>query len=136
MTGVHYQIPPRPSLDAHRAMHHMQDTLQSLGLTPDPRPADWAIDARLYAHRHRERKAVAGHGAPVAAVCLRLHEPARGLLQWLFEHPARGVNQWATPDPVASGRRLEVLTDAARRLHSRDLAPVRRLLADRGMGAC
>lgn len=138
MTTVHYRIPPRPSLDAHQAMRQMQDALQDLGLTPDPRAADWSVDARLYAHQEWEQRRFAGHGAPVAAVCLRLrlHQPDRDRLWWLYETPARGVNQWATPDPIGTGRRLVLLADATRAVHPGSLAPVRLLLTDAGSPTC
>ena len=124
---VHYRIPPRPTLDAHRALHQIQDALQALGLTPDPRAADWSVDARLYAHRGWEQRKSAAHGSPVAAVCLRLHQPDKDRLWWLYETPARGVSQWATPDPIGSHRRLVLLADATRALHPASLAPVRLL---------
>lgn len=136
MTVVHYRIPPRPSLDAHQAMQQMQEALQHLGLTPDPRPADWSVDARLYQRREWEQRESTGHGSPVAAVCLRLHQPDRDRLVWLYETPARGMSQWATPDPIGSGRRLVLLADATRAVHPGSLAPVRLLFTDAGSPTC
>ena len=122
MTTVHYQIPPRPTLDAHRAMSQMQEVLQGLGITSDPRTEDWSVDARVY------QRGNGGHGPPSAAVCLRLHEPTRGRLCWLYETPARGAAQWATPSPAGTGRRLELLVDGTAAIHPGALAPVRLLL--------
>lgn len=136
MTVVHYLIPPRPSLDAHRAMQQIQEALQRLGLTPEPRPADWSVDARLYQHREWQQRRFSGHGSPVAAMCLRLHQPARDRLWWLYETPARGVSQWATPDPVRSSRRLVLLSDATRAVRPGILTPIRLLFTDAGIPTC
>ena len=136
MTTVHYQIPPRPTLNAHRAMKDMGQALQHVGLTPDPRPADWSVDARLYRPRDWERTPAVGHGSPIAALCLRLHQGERDRLWWVYETPVRGVRQWATPDPVPCARSLHFLVDAGQDLDPADLAPIRQLLHEQVVSQC
>lgn len=117
----HHQQFPRPSTRALRALTTMTKTLVQHGYTPEADHAEWSVDARLYQDRHWENGLPVGHGL-VAAVCLRLHQPDADALWWTFEWPPRTPDEWAMPSSATSTRRLAVLGDARRPVHTQDLA--------------
>ncbi|QVJ00290.1 hypothetical protein KGD82_16115 [Nocardiopsis eucommiae] len=123
----HHQQFPRPSTRAIRALTTMTKVLVQSGYTPHADHAEWSVDARLYQDRHWENGNPVGHG-PVAAVCLRLHQPGPDTLWWTFEYPARTPDEWMPPKSATSTRRLAVLGDAMFPVHTQDLALLDHLL--------
>ncbi len=116
--------PPRPSTTAQTAMLQMEQAVTTAGYTPLVDAAGWSIDARLYTRRAWEQGSPVGIGAPVAAVCLRLHQPTHDRLEWVAEFPARTPSAWEMPDPTRSTRRLAILGDATLGVHPMDLCLV------------
>lgn len=126
----HHQQAPRPSTRALRALTTMTKVLVQSGYTPEADHAEWSVDARLYQKRYWENDRPVGH-KPVAAVCLRLHQPGPDALWWTYEYPARPPDEWATPKSASSVRRLAVLGDATYPVRPQDLAVVDHMITGR-----